>query len=46
MAALRTIEIKTTIPGPRSRAILDRKERVIADPLSVSLPIVIEEAHG
>src|SRR6187401_2007692 len=46
MAMTRTIELKTAIPGPRSREILERKERVIADPLSVYLPIVVEEASG
>ncbi len=42
----RTIELKTAIPGPRSREILARKERVVADPLSVFLPVVIEEGRG
>ena len=42
----RTIELKTAIPGPRSREILTRKERVVADPLSVFLPVVIEEGRG
>ncbi|MGN6430950.1 MAG: 4-aminobutyrate--2-oxoglutarate transaminase [Gaiellaceae bacterium] len=42
----RTIELKTAVPGPKSTEILARKERVIADPLSVFLPVVIEEAHG
>jgi 4-aminobutyrate aminotransferase/(S)-3-amino-2-methylpropionate transaminase len=46
MAMTRTIELKTAIPGPRSREILERKERVVADPLSVFLPVVIEEGHG
>ena len=46
MAMTRAIELKTAIPGPRSREILARKERVVADPLSVFLPVVIEEAHG
>src|SRR5215208_3017624 len=46
MATTRTIELKTEIPGPRSRAILDRKDKVIADPLSIFLPVVIEEASG
>jgi 4-aminobutyrate aminotransferase / (S)-3-amino-2-methylpropionate transaminase / 5-aminovalerate transaminase len=46
MAMTRTIELKTAIPGPRSREILARKERVVADPLSVFLPVVIEEGHG
>jgi 4-aminobutyrate aminotransferase/(S)-3-amino-2-methylpropionate transaminase len=46
MAMTRTIELKTVIPGPRSREILARKERVVADPLSVFLPVVIEEGRG
>src|SRR3954453_4820210 len=46
MAATRSIELKTAIPGPRSREILERKERVVADPLSVYLPVVVEEASG
>ena len=31
MAATRSIELRTEVPGPRSRAILERKERVVAD---------------
>src|SRR3954469_21482431 len=46
MAMTRTIELKTAIPGPRSREILERKERVIANPLSVYLSVVIEEGSG
>ncbi len=46
MAATRAIRLQTEVPGPRSRAILDRKERVVADPLSVLLPIVIAEGRG
>jgi 4-aminobutyrate aminotransferase/(S)-3-amino-2-methylpropionate transaminase len=46
VAATRAIELKTDLPGPRSREILARKERVIADPLSIYLPIVIDRAHG
>ena len=42
----RTIELKTAVPGPKSREILARKERVVADPLSVFLPVVIEEGRG
>ena len=34
------------MPGPRSREILARKERVIAEPLSIYLPLVIAEASG
>ncbi len=46
MAATRSIEIRTELPGPRSRAILERKERAVAGPLTITLPIVAEEAHG
>jgi 4-aminobutyrate aminotransferase/(S)-3-amino-2-methylpropionate transaminase len=42
----KAIELRTAIPGPRSREILGRKERVIAEPLSVFLPVVIQEARG
>src|SRR5215470_11544036 len=46
MAVTRAIELRTEIPGPRSREIMARKERVVADPLSVYLPIVIAEGRG
>lgn len=46
MATTRTIELRTAIPGPRSKAILERKDKVIADPLSIYLPVVIEEGRG
>jgi 4-aminobutyrate aminotransferase/(S)-3-amino-2-methylpropionate transaminase len=46
MATTRTIDIRTAIPGPRSTEILARKERVIADPLSVFLPVVIDHGEG
>ena len=46
MATTRTIEIKTDIPGPRSAEILARKERVIAEPLSIYLPLVIADGRG
>src|SRR4051794_12356797 len=46
MAVTRSIELKTEIPGPRSREILDRKERVVAEPLSIFLPVVVEEGRG
>ncbi len=46
MAMTRAIELKTAIPGPRSKEILERKERVVADPLSVFLPVVIAEGRG
>jgi 4-aminobutyrate aminotransferase / (S)-3-amino-2-methylpropionate transaminase / 5-aminovalerate transaminase len=46
MAATKTIDIRTELPGPRSRAILERKEQVVAGPLTITLPIVVREAHG
>jgi 4-aminobutyrate aminotransferase / (S)-3-amino-2-methylpropionate transaminase / 5-aminovalerate transaminase len=46
MAATRSIELRTEIPGPRSRAIMARKERAVASPLVVNLPVVAQEAHG
>jgi len=46
VAATKTIELKTGIPGPRSQEILERKERVVADALSVFLPVVIDHGEG
>ena len=46
MAATRAIEIRTEIPGPRSRDVLARKERTVAGPLVIYLPIVAHEARG
>jgi 4-aminobutyrate aminotransferase/(S)-3-amino-2-methylpropionate transaminase len=46
MATTKAIELRTAIPGPRSREILERKERVVADPLSIYVPVVIAEGRG
>jgi 4-aminobutyrate aminotransferase / (S)-3-amino-2-methylpropionate transaminase / 5-aminovalerate transaminase len=46
MATTRAIRLQTEVPGPRSREILERKARVVADPLSVYLPVVAAEGHG
>src|SRR5438270_11554392 len=46
MATTRAIRLQTAIPGPRSRAIVERKERVIAKPMSLYLPIVAAEGRG
>jgi 4-aminobutyrate aminotransferase / (S)-3-amino-2-methylpropionate transaminase / 5-aminovalerate transaminase len=46
MAATKSIELRTAIPGPRSEEILARKERVVADPLSIFLPVVIDQGEG
>ena len=45
MATTKTIELKTAVPGPRSKEILDR-QRIVAEPLSVYLPVVIAEGSG
>jgi 4-aminobutyrate aminotransferase / (S)-3-amino-2-methylpropionate transaminase / 5-aminovalerate transaminase len=46
MAVTRAIELRTEIPGPKSKEILERKERVVAGPLSVFLPVVVDHAQG
>ncbi|MBA2476029.1 MAG: 4-aminobutyrate--2-oxoglutarate transaminase [Actinobacteria bacterium] len=46
MATTRTIDVRTAVPGPRSQAILERKERVVAGPLSIVHPVVVERARG
>src|SRR5260221_14054180 len=46
MATTRSIDLRTEVPGPRSRAILDRKERVVAAPLALTFPIVAADAQG
>ena len=46
MAAVRSIQLKTEIPGPRSREILARLEAVVATALAVYLPVVVAEGRG
>src|SRR5246127_2394761 len=46
MAAIRAIDLKTEIPGPRSREILARMEAVVSSALAVYLPIVAAEGRG
>jgi 4-aminobutyrate aminotransferase/(S)-3-amino-2-methylpropionate transaminase len=46
VATTRAIRLATEVPGPRSRAIVERKERVIANPMSLYLPIVAAEGRG
>src|SRR6266545_2386915 len=46
MATTKAIELRTAIPGPRSEEILARKERVVADPLSIFIPVVIDRGEG
>ncbi|MBA2361283.1 MAG: 4-aminobutyrate--2-oxoglutarate transaminase [Actinobacteria bacterium] len=42
----KTIELRTDVPGPRSCEILERKKRVIAEPLSLVHSLVIERGEG
>jgi 4-aminobutyrate aminotransferase / (S)-3-amino-2-methylpropionate transaminase / 5-aminovalerate transaminase len=46
VAATKTIDLKTEVPGPQSREILARKARSVAEPLSVYLPFVVAEGRG
>src|SRR5213083_653107 len=46
MAATKAIELRTAIPGPRSEEILQRKALVVADPLSIYIPVVIDHGDG
>jgi 4-aminobutyrate aminotransferase/(S)-3-amino-2-methylpropionate transaminase len=46
MVATRTIQLRTEIPGPRSREVVERMRRVVASPLAVTFPIVAESARG
>ena len=46
MATTRAIHLQTEIPGPRSREIVERKERLVADALSLYLPVVAAEGRG
>jgi 4-aminobutyrate aminotransferase/(S)-3-amino-2-methylpropionate transaminase len=44
VATTRSIEIRTEIPGPRSRDLLARGETALAKPLQVYLPVFVAEA--
>jgi 4-aminobutyrate aminotransferase/(S)-3-amino-2-methylpropionate transaminase len=46
VAMTKTISIVTPVPGPRCAAVLERKRRVVADPLSTLLPVVVAEGRG
>jgi len=46
MATTRSIRLQTDVPGPRSVQILERSARVVADPLSIYLPVVVAEGRG
>ena len=42
----RTVELRTEIPGPNSRAIVARKERVVAAAKTLVAPVVIDRGAG
>jgi len=46
VATTRVIELRTEIPGPRTREILERESRAVARPLRVHEPIFAADAHG
>jgi 4-aminobutyrate aminotransferase/(S)-3-amino-2-methylpropionate transaminase len=46
VAATKAIEIRTEIPGPRSRALLEREALAVAQPLIVHLPVFAAEARN
>jgi 4-aminobutyrate aminotransferase/(S)-3-amino-2-methylpropionate transaminase len=46
VAATRTIQLRTEIPGPRSREIVERAGRAVAKPLSLTFPVVADSARG
>jgi 4-aminobutyrate aminotransferase / (S)-3-amino-2-methylpropionate transaminase / 5-aminovalerate transaminase len=41
-----TVDVVTEIPGPRSRELIARKERVVSDPLDLHVPAIIDTARG
>src|SRR4051794_6173003 len=46
MVALRSIELKTAVPGPRSQELIARHDAAVAKPLSIYLPIVVDHGRG
>ncbi|HVU76226.1 MAG TPA: aspartate aminotransferase family protein [Gaiellaceae bacterium] len=46
MAATRTIDLKTAVPGPRSAEVLARLRESVAGPLAITFPVVAAEARG
>ena len=46
MVATRAIDLRTELPGPRSREIGERLAHVVASPLAVTFPIIAASASG
>jgi 4-aminobutyrate aminotransferase / (S)-3-amino-2-methylpropionate transaminase / 5-aminovalerate transaminase len=42
----KAIQMLTEIPGPNSRAVLERKARVVSDPIDIHAPTVIDHGEG
>ena len=42
----KSIRLATSIPGPRSARILERKANVVCDPLEIHVPAVIDHGEG
>ena len=40
------INVRTPIPGPRSKEILERKSAIVADPLDIHVPAAIDRGEG
>lgn len=43
---MRRIELKTDVPGPRSREVMERLAASVATPLAITFPIAAAEARG
>ncbi|MGH2677763.1 MAG: aspartate aminotransferase family protein [Actinomycetota bacterium] len=41
-----TIDLKTDIPGPKSKAVLDRARAVVPEALTIHAPVVIDRGEG
>lgn len=41
-----TIQMLTELPGPKSRALIERKERVVCDPIDLHVNAIIDHAEG
>jgi 4-aminobutyrate aminotransferase / (S)-3-amino-2-methylpropionate transaminase / 5-aminovalerate transaminase len=46
MVTQRAIVLRTAVPGPRSRQVLDRLEATVASPLAITFPLVAADAQG
>ncbi|HEY4346371.1 MAG TPA: 4-aminobutyrate--2-oxoglutarate transaminase [Gaiellaceae bacterium] len=46
MSTTRAINLKTEIPGPRSREICERITAAVASPLAITFPVVAESGRG